>query len=205
MILKALRIPFKFGRPVGILNEKDANELGVLEGDRIQLKFGRKRILLTVQITKELVDPGFVGITDFVSNELGIGDLVEIEVLPGKKPRSVDFVRKKVEKKKLSVDEIRAIVYDIVNNSLSDLEIVSFVISSMLHGMDFDEIEWLTRAMMESGERLHFERGIVVDKHSIGGVPGNKISLIIVPTVAASGLLIPKTASRAITSASGTA
>ncbi|MEM4524112.1 MAG: AMP phosphorylase, partial [Archaeoglobaceae archaeon] len=180
-------------------------ELGILEGDRIQIKFLRKRMLLTLQVTKELVKPGFIGITDFVSNELGIEDLMEVEVLPGKKPRSIEFIRKKVRGEKLSQDEIRAIVYDIVNNSLSDVEIASFVISSMLRGMDFDEIEWLTRAMIESGEILHFERGIVVDKHSIGGVPGNKISLIIVPTVAASGLLIPKTASRAITSASGTA
>jgi AMP phosphorylase len=71
--------------------------------------------------------------------------------------------------------------------------------------MDMDEIEWMTKAMIETGETIDFEEGIVVDKHSIGGVPGNKISLIIVPTVASAGLLIPKTASRAITSASGTA
>jgi len=205
MKLKALKLPFMFGRPVGLLNEKDANELGVFEGDRIQLKYGKKRILITVQIAKELVNEGFIGLTDFVSSELGVEDLAEIEVFPGRKPRSVDFIRKKVKGEKLSADEIRAIVYDIVNNSLSDLEIASFVISSMLRGMDFDEIEWLTKAMIESGERLYFERGIVVDKHSIGGVPGNKISLIIVPTVASAGLLIPKTASRAITSASGTA
>ncbi|MEM2816992.1 MAG: AMP phosphorylase [Archaeoglobaceae archaeon] len=205
MKLRAIRLPFKFGRPAGILNEKDASELGVMEGDRVQVKFGKKRIVLTVQITKELIQQGFIGVTDYVSNELGIHDTAEVEVFPSRKPVSVEFIRKKVEGEKLSMDEIRAIVFDIVNNSLSEIEIASFVISSMLHGMDFDEIEWLTRAMIESGERLYFERGIVVDKHSIGGVPGNKISLIIVPTVAAAGLLIPKTASRAITSASGTA
>ncbi len=205
MRLRAIRLPFKFGRPAGILNEKDASELGVMEGDRVQVKFGKKRIVLTVQITKELIQQGFIGVTDYVSNELGIHDTAEVEVFPSRKPVSVEFIRKKVEGEKLSMDEIRAIVFDIVNNSLSEIEIASFVISSMLHGMDFDEIEWLTRAMIESGERLYFERGIVVDKHSIGGVPGNKISLIIVPTVAAAGLLIPKTASRAITSASGTA
>ena len=205
MKLRAVLMPFKFGRPVGIMNEKDANELGVMEGDRIQIKYGRKRMISTVKITKELVQQGFIGITDYVSSELGILETAEVEVSPSRRPVSVEFIRKKIEGNKLSMDELRAIVFDIVNNSLSEIEIASFVISSMLRGMDFDEIEWLTRAMIESGERLYFERGIVVDKHSIGGVPGNKISLIIVPTVAAAGLLIPKTASRAITSASGTA
>ena len=59
--------------------------------------------------------------------------------------------------------------------------------------------------MVDTGERLRFTRHPIVDKHSIGGVPGNKISLLIVPIIAASGLLIPKTSSRAITGAGGTA
>ncbi|MEM2325638.1 MAG: thymidine phosphorylase, partial [Archaeoglobaceae archaeon] len=205
MILKSILMPFKFGRPVVLLNEKDANELGVFEGDRVQLKFGKKRVVATAQITKELVQGGFIGITSFIAGELNLSESADIEVSPGRKPRSVDFIKKKVAGEKLNQDEIRAIVFDIVNNSLSELEVSSFVISSMLRGMSFDEIEWLTRAIIDSGEKLYFERGIVVDKHSIGGVPGNKISLLIVPTVAAAGLLIPKTASRAITSASGTA
>ena len=44
-----------------------------------------------------------------------------------------------------------------------------------------------------------------MDKHSIGGVPGNKITLLVVPIIASTGLLIPKTSSRAITGAGGTA
>jgi AMP phosphorylase len=71
--------------------------------------------------------------------------------------------------------------------------------------MTDDETEWLTRAMIDSGDTLDFETHPIMDKHSIGGVPGNKISLLIVPIVAANGLLIPKTSSRAITGAGGTA
>lgn len=70
--------------------------------------------------------------------------------------------------------------------------------------MDMDEVENLTRAIIESGEIIEFDKP-AYDKHSIGGVPGNKVSLLIVPIVASSGLLIPKTSSRAITSPSGTA
>ena len=46
---------------------------------------------------------------------------------------------------------------------------------------------------------------MVVDKHCIGGIPGNRTSMIVVPIVAAHGLVIPKTSSRAITSPAGTA
>ncbi len=72
------------------------------------------------------------------------------------------------------------------------------------HGMSMDEVEYLTRAMVETGITIDFARPCY-DKHSIGGVPGNKVTLLIVPIVAAAGLLIPKTSSRAITSPSGTA
>ncbi|MEM2085838.1 MAG: thymidine phosphorylase, partial [Archaeoglobaceae archaeon] len=205
MLLRTMLLPIKSGRPIVALNELDAYELGVFEGDRVQVKYGRKRGNFTVQIAKEIVQQGSLGVTDFVLKELGLETGIEVEVFPARKPKSVDCIKKKIEGKKLEQDEIRAIVFDIVNNALSEVEVSSFVISSMIRGMDFDEIEWLTRAMIESGERLHFEKGTVVDKHSIGGIPGNKISLIIVPTVASAGLLIPKTASRAITSASGTA
>jgi AMP phosphorylase len=68
-----------------------------------------------------------------------------------------------------------------------------------------NEIEHLTRAMVETGEQLKFATRPIVDKHSVGGVPGNKISLLVVPIIAASGLKIPKTSSRAITGAAGTA
>jgi thymidine phosphorylase len=59
--------------------------------------------------------------------------------------------------------------------------------------------------MADAGTRLTWERPLVVDKHCIGGIPGNRTSMIVVPIVAAHGLLIPKTSSRAITSPAGTA
>ncbi|WP_230972514.1 AMP phosphorylase, partial [Archaeoglobus neptunius] len=205
LILRAVKVPFRSGRFAVILNEEDASELGVREGDRLRVRYGRSNLIATTQLSREIVERGFAGLTDLSMGELGIDDGAEIEVYPVQKPKSVELVKKKTRGEKLTQDEIRRIVEDIINNALNEVELTAFVISSMLRGMDFDEIEWLTRAMIETGDRLYFEKGIVVDKHSIGGVPGNKISLIIVPTVAAAGLLIPKTASRAITSASGTA
>ena len=204
MMFKAKIIPLKTGRHTVIMNQTDADEIGLFEGDRVRV-FSKRSMVATVQIAIGLIERGEVGICKGIAEECGISDGDEVRIIPVPKPRSVEFIRKKLDGNKLTRDEIYEIVKDIVNNTLTEIELTTFVLSSYVHGMDFDEIEWLTRAMVETGEVLTFEEGIVVDKHSIGGVPGNKISLLVVPIVASSGLLIPKTSSRAITSASGTA
>src|SRR5690606_18695681 len=88
---------------------------------------------------------------------------------------------------------------------LTPAELTAYITACYINSMDMDEVEHLTRAMVDTGERLTFHTHPIIDKHSIGGVPGNKISLIVVPVIAASGLRIPKTSSRAITGAGGTA
>ncbi|MDX1270124.1 MAG: thymidine phosphorylase family protein, partial [Oceanisphaera sp.] len=85
------------------------------------------------------------------------------------------------------------------------MEMAAFLVASGQTGLDREEILHLTRAMTESGERLDWHEPLVVDKHCIGGVPGNRTSMLVVPIVAAHGMLCPKTSSRAITSPAGTA
>ncbi len=75
----------------------------------------------------------------------------------------------------------------------------------LIEGLDDNEIVALTRARTRLMPRIDWGRPIVVDKHSMGGVPGSRITLIVVPLVVAYGLCMPKTSSRAITSAAGTA
>jgi thymidine phosphorylase len=71
--------------------------------------------------------------------------------------------------------------------------------------LDVRETVALTRAMIDVGDRLTWEAPVVVDKHSVGGLPGNRTTPIVVAIGAANGLLMPKTSSRAITSPAGTA
>ena len=59
--------------------------------------------------------------------------------------------------------------------------------------------------MVKTGKILTWPSDLIVDKHCVGGLPGNRTTLIVVPIVAAFGLMIPKTSSRAITSPAGTA
>ncbi|AGK61741.1 AMP phosphorylase [Archaeoglobus sulfaticallidus PM70-1] len=205
MKLKVKLIPFYVNDRIIAISENDAKEIGVRGGDRVRVSCGRKRVIAEVKVISGLVEQNECGLTKYLMELLEIEEEAVVEIFPVPKPESFNYIRKKIFGHKLTKDEIYAIIKDTVDGSLNEVELTAFVASNMLRSMDFDEIEWMTRAMIETGETITFERGIVVDKHSIGGVPGNKITLLIVPIVASSGLLIPKTASRAITSATGTA
>ncbi len=113
-------------------------------------------------------------------------------------------MRAKIQGHTLSAPQIDSIVDDLAHYRYSDMEIAAFLISSASF-MTSDELLALTRAMANAGTQLSWPNPIIVDKHCIGGIPGNRTSMIVVPIVAAHGLMIPKTSSRAITSPAGTA
>jgi len=120
------------------------------------------------------------------------------------KELALEGIRKKLVGKRLNYKEIYAIMDQITEDKLGDVLTTYFVASGYSQGFSSEEIFYLTRAMVETGETLHF-RGVVADKHSIGGSPGTRTTLIVVPIVAAAGFKIPKSSSRAITSPAGTA
>ena len=115
-----------------------------------------------------------------------------------------EAVQKKLLGKKLTYKEIYAIMDEIAHQRFGDILTTYFAASGYSKGFSDDEIYYLTKAMIETGEKLHF-KGIVADKHSIGGVPGTRTTLIVIPIVAAAGFTIPKSSSRAITTPGGTA
>ncbi len=117
---------------------------------------------------------------------------------------ALEAIRKKLVGGRLSYKEIYAIMDEIANNRLGDILTTYFVASGYSEGFSNEELFHLTRAMVETGEKLDF-RGVVADKHSIGGVPGTRVTMILVPIIAAAGFKIPKSSSRAITTPAGTA
>lgn len=120
------------------------------------------------------------------------------------KNQALDAIKKKLLGKKLTYKEIYIIMDQISKKRLGDVLTTYFAASGYSKGFDNQELYFLTKAMVETGEQLHF-KGIVADKHSIGGLPGTRTTLIVVPIVAAAGFTIPKSSSRAITTPSGTA
>lgn len=97
------------------------------------------------------------------------------------------------------------IIKDVVNNALSEPEIALFISAIHKYGMNMKEIIYMIKAISKSGSSLRLRNRFVVDKHSIGGIPGNRTTPIVVPICAVAGLTFPKSSSRAITSAAGTA
>jgi len=118
--------------------------------------------------------------------------------------RALDAIRKKLIGKKLNYKDVYSIMDEIVNKRLGDVLTTYFAASGYSKGFSNQELYFLTKAMVDTGEKLHF-KGIVADKHSIGGIAGTRTTLIVVPIVAAAGFKIPKSSSRAITTPTGTA
>jgi len=202
-MLQVRPFDIEIGQHKVMLNAADARERGLYAGDRVRVRTKGAATTAILDTTTEMVKAGEIGIFTEALKELKNPQVVD--VLPAPKPASLCYIKNFMDNQKLTEDQIRAIVQDIVDNNLSEIELSAYITASYIHNMDSQQTEWLTRAMIETGERIHFDVHPVMDKHSIGGVPGNKVSLLVVPIVAAAGLLIPKTSSRAITGAGGTA
>ncbi len=114
-------------------------------------------------------------------------------------------LRAKVFGKRLDEAAFTALMRDTVGNRLADIELAAFVTACVGTRLDARETVALTRAMVAVGQRLDWGAATVLDKHCVGGLPGNRTTPIVVAIVAAAGHLIPKTSSRAITSPAGTA
>jgi thymidine phosphorylase len=166
---------------------------------------GRIMAVLNVVDDDAIVSPGQLGVSEEAFAVLGLADGAEVVVKHAEPPASMDAVRRKIDGERLTADDLQSIARDIAERRYAKMEIAAFLVASGQTGLDRDEVMNLTRAMVAQGEHLRWERDIVADKHCIGGIPGNRTSMLVVPIVAAHGLLIPKTSSRAITSPSGTA
>jgi thymidine phosphorylase len=173
---------------------------------RVELRRDSKVLLATLLITDDdsLVGPHEIGLSQPAFRRFAEPAGALVTVTPAAPPESLEAVRAKIRGRTLSAQEITAIVNDLTHYRYSDMEIAAFLIGSASF-MTSDELIALTQAMANAGTRLNWPDPIVVDKHCIGGIPGNRTSMIVVPIVAAHGLPIPKTSSRAITSPAGTA
>ena len=120
-------------------------------------------------------------------------------------PESARLIRSKVYGDQLDRGGYRLIMRDAIDGALADVELASFLAACAARPPTADEIAQLTLAMVDVGERLHWNSKPVLDKHCVGGLAGNRTTPIVVAIVSACGGLIPKTSSRAITSPSGTA
>ncbi|MBN2567329.1 AMP phosphorylase [Candidatus Woesearchaeota archaeon] len=207
MKLKAQVKRYETGGPlVSVLSASDAQLLDLHVGDRIRLTKGRNEATAIVDIARSAgVRTGTVIVFDETAKKLGCASGDALTITLQNKPASVGYIRKKLAGKTLSNQQIGEIVQDIVRNRLDSVEATYFVAGCFTRGMSMRETIALTNSMVRYGEILRLDERPVIDKHCIGGVPGNRTTMVMVPIIAAAGLTIPKTSSRSITSPAGTA
>ncbi len=195
------------GISVAMLSEKTAQELGVHANERVFIEVikTKKGISTIVDISNKIVSSSEIGISEELKKILGVNKPQMAEVILSPVSRSLEFIKKKLKGEELSSDEILEIIRGVVENSLSDAEISLFVSAMYQHGMSKKETIFLIKAMLQTGEILNLKHKMIVDKHSIGGISGNRTTPIVVSICAATGLIFPKTSSRAITSPAGPA
>ncbi len=200
-----IAIDLETGEYTAILNRKDADILGLRSLDRVKVSNDKENMTAIVELTDSVVQPGQVGLLKKGRKRLKAEHGDHVRVVPVSRPRSIELIKKRLNNRELTTDEINTLTEEITNHRLSDVELSAFVCSTYMNPLNNREITDLTLAMVNTGELIEMDIGPIFDFHSIGGVPGNKVTLIVVPIVAAAGLSIPKTCSRAISSAGGTA
>jgi len=205
MELKIKLAKWSAGVPVAMLNTKTAEKIGAHLLDRISIKTKNKEMSTIIDTIGNLVKENEIIVSSEIVEELQLKNKQKIEISLVNPPRSLEFIKKKVNNKNLSEQEIKEIIKDVVENNLSESEIALFISGMYKQGMNFKETIFLIKAILETGNQLHFDSKFVVDKHSIGGIPGNRTTPIVVSICAAAGLTIPKSSSRAITTSAGTA
>jgi thymidine phosphorylase len=146
-----------------------------------------------------------IGVSEVAFLDLALPSGAWVEASLARPPDSVKRVREKLSGARLSRADFDVILRDVAARRYSKPELSMFVLACALQNLSSGELIDFTKAMIGSGSNLHFDADVVVDKHSIGGIPGNRTTLVVVPILAALGLTVPKTSSLAITSPAGTA
>ena len=179
---------------------------GLAPRSQVLIVAGEREVqALLYQIDSDLLATGQVALSEAAWTALDIGDGDSVVVRHPPVLESLAGIRRRVHGQRLSAGELAAIVRDVVQGRYTDVHLSAFLTATAALPLDLQETEHLTRAMVEVGETLTWNAPIVVDKHCVGGLPGNRTTPIVVAIAAANGLVMPKTSSRAITSPAGTA
>lgn len=179
---------------------------GLASRARVLLATDRGEVIATLyQVDNGWLEPDEAGVSEAVWKRLALKDGDAISVRHPPTIESLADVRRRIYGGRLDQRAFQAIIGDIVGGRYADIHLATFIAACSALPLDVDEMKHLTGAMVGVGERLEWDAAMVMDKHCVGGLPGNRTTPIVVAIVASLGLTMPKTSSRAITSPSGTA
>jgi thymidine phosphorylase len=173
---------------------------------RISARLNGRGIIATLNIVRsDLLQADEAGLSEAAWKLLDARDGDPVFLSHPEPVDSLGHVRAKIYGGRLDEGAIHSIIKDVAARRYSDIQLSAFIAACAGDGLDGRETIALTRAMVAAGEQISWGRAPILDKHSVGGLPGNRTTPIIVAVVAAAGLVMPKTSSRSITSPAGTA
>ncbi|NEN17053.1 thymidine phosphorylase, partial [Escherichia coli] len=144
-------------------------------------------------VTNDLIAHDEAALSDSAWGRLELTDGDTIAISHPDPLASLSHIRSRIYGNGLSAEALLSVTADIVNGKYSDIHLSSFITACAARPLDHGEVLGLTKAMVDVGDRLSWNAEIVLDKHSVGGLPGNRTTPIIVPIIAALGLTMPKT------------
>ncbi|PJZ69825.1 thymidine phosphorylase [Leptospira perolatii] len=174
---------------------------------RLIVSHNGKSIVATLNVVKSgILKINEVGLSIEALRRLGVSEGERISIRHLEPVDSLRLVRAKMYRNELKESEYMEIVSDIVAGKYSNIEIAAFITACAGDNLKLPEIIGLTKAMVSTGLKLDWGKDrLILDKHCVGGLPGNRTTPIVVSILASAGLTIPKTSSKAITSPAGTA
>jgi thymidine phosphorylase len=178
---------------------------GLTARSQVRITAGERHVHAVLFQVDDLLGQDEAALSESAWELLGVseGDLISVSHAPALE--SLSDVRRRIYGNRLDAAAIQAIVKDVVAGHYTDVHLAAFLTASSALPLDEAETRYLTQAMVDAGNRLRWPSPVVMDKHCIGGLPGNRTTPIVVAIVAALGVVMPKTSSRAITSPAGTA
>jgi thymidine phosphorylase len=179
---------------------------GFAAHSRVQVRSGGRSITATLNIVYgDLLGIDEAGLSETAWAMLALQPGQRVSFAHPVAVDSMSHVRAKVYGQRLVESQFDAIISDVVAGRYTDVELAAFITGCADSHLSQEEITALTWAMINTGERLTWPYQRVMDKHCVGGLAGNRTTMLVVPIAASLGLIMPKTSSRAITSPSGTA
>ena len=205
--LKIKIMPIDTGREHRILLNPDSEIVkkeGFVATSKVKVNSKKKHIYGILYMSKK-IKKDEVGITENIAKILNVKNKDNVVVERREPLKSFSIVRDKLRGKPFTEEGIYSVIRDVVDEKYTDMHIACLCAATEGENLSDDEIAYFAKAMVNTGDVIKWNYDIVVDKHCIGGIPGNRTTPPVIAIVAEYGLRIPKTSSRAITSPAGTA
>ena len=188
-----------------VVNDTTALKYSLKNKDVVYFYFNDQEIYVEVITTEKLLNDDEIGLCQGIREVYDIPENQMLKIYIAEESLGLKAIHKKLLGKRLSYEDCLNIMNDLVINKINEVETAFFIgIGFQKNAFSIQELCDLCKAQAAVGDCLKFD-GIVADKHSAGGLSGNRTTPIVVAIVSSFGIKIPKTSSRAITSIAGTA